>query len=54
MSGVHKYVTESMLTKEEEKKASVKPIAQARPRQKPTITLTSVSIPVRDRKMDRH
>ena len=50
MNGVDTYVTESMLTKEEEDKASGKPIAKARPRQKPAVTLTSVSIPVRERK----
>ena len=50
MNGVDKYVTESKLTKEEEDRASGKPIAKARPRQKPTVTMTSVSIPVRERK----
>ena len=50
VNGFDKYVTESMLTKEEEDIASVKPIAKARSRQKPTVTLTSVSIPVRERK----
>ena len=40
--GVDKYVTESMLTKKEEDRALGKPIANARPRQKPTVTLTSV------------
>ena len=50
VSGVDKYVTESMLTKEEVDFASGKPFAKARPRQKPTVTLTSVSIPVRERK----
>ena len=49
VNGVDKYVTESMLTKKEEDIASVKPIAKARPRQKPTVTLTSVSIPVLER-----
>ena len=44
MNGVDKDVTESMLTKEEEDIASVKPIAKARPRQKPAVTLTSISI----------
>ena len=39
-----------MLTKEEEDIASEKPIAEARPRHKPTVTLTSVSIPVLERK----
>ena len=50
VNGVDMYVTESMLTKEEEEKASGKPIAKARPRQKPAVTLTSVSIPVNERK----
>ena len=47
VNGVDKYVTESMLAKEDEDIASEKPIAKARPRQKPTVTLTPVSIPVR-------
>ena len=50
VNGVDKYVTESMLTKEEEDIASGIPIAKARPRHKPTVTLTSVSIPVRERR----
>ena len=50
VNGVDKYVTESMLTKEEEDIASGKSIAKARPRQKPTVTLTPVSIPVRERR----
>ena len=50
VNGVDKYVTESVLTKEEEDEASEKPIAKARPRQKPTETLTSASILVRERK----
>ena len=49
MNGVGKFVTESMLTKEEEDMASGKPIAKARPQLKPTVTLTSVSVPVRER-----
>ena len=40
VNGVDKHVTESMLTTKEEDIASVKPIAEARPRQKPTVTLT--------------
>ena len=43
-------MTEAMLTKEEEDIASGKPIAKARPRHKPTETLTSVSILVIERK----
>ena len=50
VNGVDRYVTESMPNKKEEDIASVKPIAEARPRQKPTVTLTSVSIPVPERK----
>ena len=46
VNGVGKYVTESMLTTKEEDIASGKPIAKARPRQKPTVRLTSISIPV--------
>ena len=43
---VDTYVTESMLAKKEQDIASGNPIAKARPRQKPTRTLTSISIPV--------
>ena len=50
VNGVDTYVTESMLTTKEVDKASGKPIAKARPRQKPTVTLTSVSILVLERK----
>ena len=50
VNDVDKYKTESMPTAKEENTASGKPIAKARPRQKPTMTLTSVSIPVLDRK----
>ena len=50
VNGVDKYVTESMLTAKEEDIASVKPSAEARSRQKPTVTLTSVSILVLERK----
>ena len=50
MNGVDKNVTESMLSKEGGDIASEKPIAKARPRQKPTVTLTSVSTLVRERK----
>ena len=42
VNGVDKYVTESMLTRTEEDIASWKPMAKARPRQKPTLTLTSL------------
>ena len=47
---VDTYVTESMLTKKEEDIASGNPIAKTRPRKKPTGTLTSVSVPVPERK----
>ena len=43
------YVTESMLTAKEEDTASGKHIAKARPRQKTTVTLTSISIPVHEK-----
>ena len=46
VNGVDRFVTESMPTAKEEDTTSVKPIAEARPRQKPTVTLTSISIPV--------
>ena len=50
VNGVDKYVTESVPTAKEEDTAAGKPIAKTRPRQKPTETLTSVSIPVTARK----
>ena len=50
VNGVDRYVTESMPTAKEEDRASGKPIAKARPRQKPTVTLTSVSVPVLETK----
>ena len=49
VNGVDTYVTESMLSEKEEETASVKPIAKARPREKPTVTLISVSILVPER-----
>ena len=49
VNGVDKYVTESLPTKEEEDTASGIPKAKARPRQKPTVTQTLVSILVRAR-----
>ena len=53
VNGVDTYVTESMLTKEEEDTASGKPIAETRPRQKPTITLTSVFYSCSSKETDR-
>ena len=50
VSGIGKYVTESMQTREERHRASGRPVAKTRPRQTPTVTLSSVSIPVRERK----
>ena len=50
VNGVDKFVREAMPIQEEENKASGKPIAKARPRQKPTVTLTSNSIPVHERR----
>ena len=49
MNGVDRYVTESMPTAKEENTASGKPIAKAKPRQKPAVTLSSFSIPVLER-----
>ena len=50
VNGVDRYVTEAMPTAKEENTALVKPtITTARPRQKPTATLTSISIPVLNR-----
>ena len=54
VNGIGNYVTESMETKEEEHLASVRPVVNARPRLKPAVTLSSVSFPFRDRKMDIH
>ena len=51
VSGIAKHMTESNAkTKEEELRASVRLVAKARPRLKPAATLSSVSVPVRDRK----
>ena len=50
VSGIDKYVTEAMPAKEEEHRASRRLVAKDRPRFKPAVTLSSVSIPVRDRK----
>ena len=49
VNGVDKYVTESKSTAKEEDVASGKPISKARPRQKPTVTLTSVSVSILER-----
>ena len=49
VNDVDKYVTESMLTTKEEDRALEKPIAEARPRQKPAATLISVSVPFLER-----
>ena len=50
VNGVDTHVTESMVTKREEDIASGKPIAKARPRQNPAVTLTSVSVLVLERR----
>ena len=50
VNGTDKYVTESMQIKEEEeRRASGRLLAKARPQLNPAVTLDSVSIPVRDR-----
>ena len=50
VSGIDKYVKESMQTKEEEHRASGRLVAKARTPLKPAVTLSSVSILGRDRK----
>ena len=50
VSGVDKYVTESMPTTKDGNIASAKTIAKAKPKPKPTVTMTSVSILVLERK----
>ena len=42
VNGVDRYVTESIPTRKGKNTASEKPIAEARPRLKPTVTLTSI------------
>ena len=54
VNGVDRYATESMPTAKEEDIASGKTIAKARPRQKPTVTLTSFSNSCPGKEMDRH
>ena len=50
MNGVEKHETETTETIEgEEHRAAGKPVAKARPRLKPAVTLTSVSIPLCER-----
>ena len=50
VNGVEKYVTETTETiEDEQRRASEKPIAKARPRMKSTITLTPVTVPLRER-----
>ena len=49
MNGVEKYLNETTETiEDEEHRASGKPIAEARPRMKSTITLAPVSVPPRE------
>ena len=49
MNGVDRCVTESMPPAKAEDITSEKPIDKARPRQKPTVTLTSISVYVLER-----
>ena len=49
VSGVGTYVTESVLTKKEEDRASGKPIAKAKPRQKPILVLARKWIDIETR-----
>ena len=46
VNGVDRYVTESIPTSKEEDTASGKPVAKARPRQKPAVMLTSISVTI--------
>ena len=50
VNGVDKHVTELDADRERRDIASGNPVAKERPRLKPTVTLTSVSIPVLERK----
>ena len=49
VNGVDRYATESTSTAKEENAASGKHTAKARPRHKPAVTLTAISIPVLER-----
>ena len=53
MSGINKYVTETseeILAASVENRGTWKLVAKAKPRQMPTLTLSPVSIPYRERK----
>ena len=51
LNGIEKYVTESTeIIADEEHRASGRLVANARPRLKPAVTLSSVSVPLRERK----
>ena len=51
MNGVNTYVTETTeVIENTEHRETGKPVAKARPRLKPAVTLSSVSFPARDRK----
>ena len=52
-NGINKYVTETtetILLENTEQRATGRLVAKGRPRLKPTVTLTSISIPLRERK----
>ena len=53
VNGINKYVTETSETiffENVEHRVTVKPVAKARPRLKLAVTLSSISIPIRERK----
>ena len=53
MNGVNKYVSETSETislENDEHRVTVELVAKAKPQPKPAVTLSSISIPVRERK----
>ena len=53
MNGTNKYVTETSETislESVEHRVTGKPVAKARPQLKPAVTLSTISVPIRDRK----
>ena len=57
VNGIHKYVTETSETlalENVEHRVTGKLVAKAKPRLKPVVTLSPISIPLREKKMDGH
>ena len=57
VNGINKYVTETSQEIPVESGQLVRtgePVAKAKPRPKPAVTLSSVSLPIHEMKMDRH